>query len=157
MKRKAFIQMELLNTMLIVSTMLIGSTGYYIIQKKAYDEVVFKAESQDFVNGLQYYLDKDSVAFKTALNTNGYTCYTFTTSPAEGYCSMKFGTKYNWFKRPRNVSISRLAAVTCRDGKTGFEVKLTNSTLATSKESFYYKSCGYSEPGLFGSIQSTLL
>lgn len=157
MKKRGFIQMELLTTMLIVSTMLLGSTGYYIIQKKAYDEVVFKAESQDFVNGLQYYLDKDSVAFRTALNKGYSNCNTFTTIPTEGNCAMKMGAIYDWLKISRNVGISRLAAVTCRDVKTGFEVKLTNTTLATSKESFYYSSCRYSEPGLFSPSQSSLL
>ena len=158
MKRRAFIQIELIETLLIVAAMLIGSTGYYIKCHQNYNEVRFIAESKDMVKGLDDTLALvGSSIFKTALNTNGYTGNTYSTVPSEGYNSMKFGTKYHWFKKAPNVSVARLAAVTCVNGATGYELTLTTSTLPTNKKSFYYKKCRYSSSGLFQTNQSTLL
>lgn len=144
-------------TTIIISMMMLSvSLGYYSSKAKDYHQALFYQESKELQNSLQELLDEEgSAVFKTALNTNKYTCYTYSTAPSEGFCSMKITTWYAKFKKARYVTTNRLAATTCQDGSTSFELILTNSSLPDNSQSFYFRGCRYGTSGLFKYNQST--
>lgn len=146
-------------TIIIIAMMALSvSLGYLSSKAKDYHQALFYQESKELKDDLQRLLDEEgSAVFKTALNTNKYTCYVYSTVPTEGFCSMKITTWYAKFAKSRYTTINRMAATTCSDGSTSFDLILTNNSLPDNSQSFYYRGCLYDSPGLFKYNQSTSL